>query len=119
MDQTRYFTDVFKKYTVFEGRAGLKEYWMFILSYIIISIILAILDSIIFDDSKVLGGLFCLAVFLPSLAVAVRRFHDTNRSGWYCLLALIPIVGWIIAIVFLAQEGQKEENTYGPVPPVV
>ncbi|MFI5963813.1 DUF805 domain-containing protein [Streptomyces asoensis] len=109
-----WYVDVLKKYAVFGGRARRQEYWMFTLFSVIISIVIAIIDSVI--GSSILGILYTLAVLLPSLGVAVRRLHDTDRSGWWILIGLIPLVGAIILIVFLATEGKQEPNQYGPNP---
>lgn len=98
----KYYTDVLKKYAVFDGRATRKEYWMFALINMLISIAISIVAGIIkFEALKTLYG---LAVFLPGLAVTARRLHDTNRSAWWMLLFFVPIVGWVVLIVFLAQE---------------
>ncbi|MFT6992069.1 MAG: uncharacterized membrane protein YhaH (DUF805 family) [Paraglaciecola sp.] len=104
-----YFTDALKKYADFTGRARRKEYWMFILIYLIINIVLAVLGL---DIISMLVG---LALLVPSISIAARRLHDTGRTGWWQLIALIPIVGFIILIVFLAQDGH-ETNDYGDNP---
>jgi uncharacterized membrane protein YhaH (DUF805 family) len=107
-----------KNYVGFSGRARRKEFWMFFLFNFIFSIAAAIIDQIIFRDSnlRLFSSLYSLAVLLPSLAVDVRRLHDTNRSGFWVFLALIPLVGAIILIVWFATEGQRSENKYGPDP---
>lgn len=110
--------DWFKKglrnYTNFSGRARRKEYWYFMLVYFAVIIIAAILDSIIFDTP---AGLFyvvaALGLFLPSLAVTIRRLHDTNRSGWMFLISFIPLIGSIILLVFLASDTKPESNQWG------
>ena len=116
----QWYTDVIKKYVEFSGRARRKEYWMFVLINVIISFILSILDRIIGTQSAtgfgLLSGIYSLAVLLPSLGVMVRRLHDTNRSGWWILLGLIPLVGGITLIVFTALEGTLGDNKYGPDP---
>jgi uncharacterized membrane protein YhaH (DUF805 family) len=115
----QWYTEVLKKYAVFSGRARRKEYWMFVLVSTIVSIVLAILDGILNTQSDngfgLLQGIYALAVLLPSLAVGVRRLHDTNRSGWWILIALTGI-GLIVLIVFYAQEGNPGDNQYGPDP---
>lgn len=110
-----WYVAVLKKYTVFQGRARRQEYWMFFLVNIIISIVIGIIDGLI-SDSTFLGLIYSLAVFLPSLAVAVRRLHDTDRSGWWVLIGLIPIIGFIVLLVFFAQEGNSEPNRFGSNP---
>lgn len=95
----------FTKYADFNGRATRPEYWWFILFTILAGAACSV-------ASQSLAALFQLAVLLPSLAAGARRLHDTNRSGWLQLLWLVPVVGWIIVIVFLAGEA-KEPNKYG------
>ncbi|MFF9360870.1 MULTISPECIES: DUF805 domain-containing protein [Streptomyces] len=109
-----WYVDVLKKYAVFSGRARRQEYWMFFLFNLIITIVLAIVDAAL--DTQVLQLVYGLAVLIPGLAVAVRRLHDTGRSGWWILISLIPLVGFIILLVFLASEGKPEANEYGPNP---
>lgn len=115
-----WYLTVLKKYAVFEGRANRPEYWYFFLFNLLISFGLGFVDGIagmVMDTGiGILGGLYSLFVLIPSLAVAVRRLHDTGRSGWWLLIALIPIVGTIILIVFLVQEGDPQANEYGPNP---
>ena len=89
-----WYFKVLKKYAVFGGRARRKEYWFFVLFSVIITIVLVIVDSMIgrFDSESGLGllsGIYSLAVFIPSVAVLVRRLHDTSRSGWWLLIALV------------------------------
>ena len=109
-----YYTDVLKKYAVFSGRARRKEYWMFTLINIIISIAISIVGSIV--GIKQLDGLYSLILFIPSLAVTARRLHDTDRSAWWMLLFFIPIFGWIPLIMFLAKDSQPGSNKYGSNP---
>ncbi|MGV9789742.1 DUF805 domain-containing protein [Streptomyces sp. NPDC004673] len=109
-----WYVDVLKKYAVFSGRARRQEYWMFTLFNLIISIVLSIVDNAL--DTQIIQTVYGLAVLLPSLAVGARRLHDTSRSGWWLLIGLIPLIGWIILIVFFASEGKAEANEYGPNP---
>lgn len=109
-----WYVDVLKKYAVFSGRARRQEYWMFFLFNLIIAIVLAVVGRII--GTSILSAVYSLAVLLPGLGVAVRRLHDTDRSGWWILIGLIPLVGAIILIVFLASEGKQQPNEYGPNP---
>ena len=87
------------KYADFGGRATRSEYWWFFLFIVLASLALSMV-------SNTLSALFSLATFVPSIAAATRRLHDTNRSGWWQLIALVPVVGLIVLIVFLAQEGK-------------
>lgn len=112
------------KYAQFEGRATRREFWSFVLVNAIVGIIISIVDSIIglHDNSFNLNSLYSLAVFIPSLALAVRRLHDIGKSGWWELLVLIPIIGWIVLLIFAIMESQPGANQYGPnvtnIPPV-
>jgi uncharacterized membrane protein YhaH (DUF805 family) len=113
-----WYVDVLKKYAVFSGRARRQEYWMFTLFSVIISIVLSIIDNVA-GTSPILGAIYSLVVLLPSLGVAVRRLHDTDRSGWWLLIGLVPLVGGIILLVFLASDGKPHENSHGPNPKLV
>lgn len=116
-----WYLEVLKQYAVFNGRARRKEYWYFLLFNIIISIILGVIDGVVGSFSPetgigLLGGIYALAVLIPGLAVSIRRLHDTNRSGWWLLLLLIPLIGPIVIIVFMATDSNPEENQYGANP---
>jgi uncharacterized membrane protein YhaH (DUF805 family) len=115
-----WYLEVLKKYAVFSGRARRKEYWMFTLFNVLISIVLAIVDRVLgFGENGgtgPLGALYSLAVLIPSLAVSVRRLHDTGRSGWWLLLGLVPCVGFIVLLIFMVQDSQPGANEYGPNP---
>ncbi|MEX0733596.1 MAG: DUF805 domain-containing protein [Steroidobacteraceae bacterium] len=117
----RWFLAVLKKYATFSGRAPRAEYWYFILFYFLILIGLSIIDSALGLYSGMygigpLGALFALSMFIPSLAVGVRRLHDIGRSGWWLLIGLIPLLGAIVLIVFAVQDSQPGTNEYGPNP---
>lgn len=111
--------DWFKKglrnYANFSGRAQRKEYWYFVLVQMGLVIIAMILDAIIFNSEI---GLFyivvALGLFLPGLAVTIRRLHDTSRSGWWFLISILPLIGSIILLVFLASDTKFETNQWGP-----
>jgi uncharacterized membrane protein YhaH (DUF805 family) len=108
-----WYIKVLKNYAVFEGRASRQEYWMFALFNILISIGIGVLTGFISvytkTDQTILGNIYSLAVLIPSIAVAIRRMHDTDRSGWWCI---VPIAGLIFAI----EAGQVGANKYGPDP---
>lgn len=107
----------FSKYATFSGRARRAEYWWFILFTILVSIPLGIIDGLMLNSEfGLLGNIWSLAVFLPTLAVGARRLHDTDRSGWWLLLYLVPIIGWIFLIVWSATPGNKGDNRFGPDP---
>ncbi|OPL14085.1 MAG: hypothetical protein AVO34_06205 [Firmicutes bacterium ML8_F2] len=112
-----WYLDVLKKYFVFQGRAHRTEYWMFTLFSVLVYIALMIIEGILGMGSEtglgLLSTLYSLAVLLPSLGVAVRRLHDTNRSGWWLLIGLVPIVGGIVLLVFMVMDSQPGSNQYG------
>jgi uncharacterized membrane protein YhaH (DUF805 family) len=104
-------------YTKFDGRARRKEYWMFAAVNAVANIAASIIDSIIgFDFIRPISMLYSLAILVPSLAVSFRRLHDIGKSGACIFLALIPIVGAIILILWAIKEGDKGDNQYGPDP---
>lgn len=112
-----------KKYAVFNGRARRKEYWYFVLFYFIFAyafVITALAIGTVVSGAgegvRILVGLYGLAMFVPSLAVSVRRLHDIDRSGWWLLLQLIPLVGSIVLLVWAAQDSSSGENRFGPNP---
>lgn len=94
------YVRVLKKYTIFEGRAGMREFWMFVL----VNLIFGLVANII---SPTLGMLYSLFVFLPSLAVAARRLHDAGRSGWWLLIGLVPFIGAIVLIILFVQPSKR------------
>ena len=96
----------FRKYAVFRGRASRSEYWFFVLFEILVYIVLMIADIIAFRGSmNVFSTLASLVLFLPALAVLVRRLHDTDRSAWWILIPFVPIIGSIWLIVLLCAVG--------------
>ena len=125
-----------RRYAVFQGRARPREYWMFFLFVVLVTILLTVVEALAgigngdtvrtIDDYGVsfysrpdmgwLSGLFSLAMLIPSIAVGVRRLHDTDRSGWWLLIAFVPLVGAIILFVFLVMGGTRGPNRFGPDP---
>jgi uncharacterized membrane protein YhaH (DUF805 family) len=111
------FQDVLRKYTVFKGRASRAEFWSFIVVSFFISMILTIFERFVVEfNSNILESLYSFAILIPSLAVYIRRLHDTNKSGWYLLLFFVPVIGWILLFVFLVEKGTEGENKYGENP---
>ncbi len=119
----------FGKYATFSGRAPRSEYWWFVVFLWLGSILSSLVDSVLFgtvtmgpgtfmaySDTAYLSATFSLATIIPTLAVAVRRLHDTDRSGWWLLVGLIPMIGMIVLIVFFATEGTRGDNRFGPDP---
>ena len=119
-----YYLDVLKKYAVFSGRAARKEYWMFVLWNFIIGVLLGIVVGVI-DNAinsqalTVVSYLYSLAVLIPSLAVGIRRLHDTGRSGWWVLIGFIPLIGAIVLFIFTVLDSQPGDNKYGSNPKIV
>lgn len=107
-------------YVNFDGRASRSEYWWWVLATIPMSFPFFILDVTFFgwgiEDPTWFQNIFAVAIFLPGLGVVFRRLHDSGRSGWWLLIGLIPCVGFIVLIVFLAQDGEPYPNQYGEVP---
>ena len=110
-----WYIQVLTKYAEFNGRARRSEYWYFVLINILVSIGIYIMDAVI-GTFGVLGLLYSLAILIPGLAVSVRRLHDTGRSGWNLLFALIPLIGAVILLIFFFQDSTDSENEYGANP---
>ena len=130
-----WYVKVLKQYVDFSGRARRREYWMFVLINVVILIVLSLIDTLLgtggfrvtsgggsfyaANSLGLLSGLYTLAVLLPSIAVTVRRLHDTDRTGWWILLGFIPIIGGIVLLVFYVLEGTRGPNRFGPDPKTV
>ncbi len=116
----KWFIDAMKKAFNFSDRSRRKEYWMFILATVIISIVLTIVDTVagleLAEDVGILSTLFSLAIIIPSISVTVRRLHDIGKSGWWVLIGLIPIVGFIVLLVFTVKDSEAAPNAYGKNP---
>ncbi|MCD0168786.1 DUF805 domain-containing protein [Deinococcus sp. 23YEL01] len=118
------FTEVItKKYGQVSGRARRREYWMYTLIYVLIASILIVIEEALgltvgdeLSHVGVLSNLFALAMFSPSLGVTIRRLHDTGRSGWWMLISIVPVIGWIAIIVFLVSDSAQGSNKWGPNP---
>jgi uncharacterized membrane protein YhaH (DUF805 family) len=111
-----------RRYADFQGRSRRKEYWLFVLGVFIAAIALSIVEAMVGLSGMVAGAygpltlIFFLAILIPAIAVQVRRFHDQDKSGWFVLLGLIPIIGGIIVLVFMCLEGTRGPNRFGPDP---
>jgi len=103
---------VLERYAQFTGRSRRAEFWWFALANVVISVVLNILVSIA-SIFVVLSIIYWLGTLIPGLAVGIRRLHDTDKSGWWILIALVPLVGAIVLIVFFATDGKPESNQYG------
>lgn len=119
-----WYLEALRKYAVFDGRARRMEYWMFVLFNCLIVVVLSVVDTVvgIFSLGNSIGaltGLYWLVVLVPSVAVTVRRLHDTDRSGWWALLALLPLLGTIVLFVFCVLDGTPGANRFGENPKAV
>ncbi|MFY8107869.1 MAG: DUF805 domain-containing protein [Bacteroidia bacterium] len=117
----KYYIKAFNNFSNFNGRARRKEYWMYLLFNLIFALVAIILDNafgLAFESIGygVIYLLYSLITFIPSLSVSVRRLHDKSKSGWYLLLAIIPIIGGIVLLFILAADGDPGENEYGMNP---
>jgi uncharacterized membrane protein YhaH (DUF805 family) len=112
MNFTQAIASAFSNYVNFSGRACRSEYWYWILFIVLAEIVTTIIDWAI--GVSVTTSLFGLATILPSLSVAVRRLHDLDRSGWWIFLSLIPIIGWIILLIWYCTKGTEGPNRFGP-----
>ncbi len=118
------YLEAFKKYATFTGRSRRKEYWTFALINLVISVLLSVIGSLPALASSegavmlfaILQALFFLVVLIPSLAVTVRRLHDSGKSGWWILIWFIPFIGVIVGLVFMLLDSQPGDNQYGPNP---
>lgn len=117
----KWYLAALKKYATFRGRASRSEFWFFTLFNLIAYIVLIFLDGMFgtFDEEGGIGllsGIYSLGVILPSFAVSVRRLHDTDRTGWWMLISLIPLIGTIVLFVFWCQKGTSGTNRFGDDP---
>jgi uncharacterized membrane protein YhaH (DUF805 family) len=116
-----WYLGVLKQYAVFKGRARRKEYWFFLLFNLIVSLALTVVDFMtgtldIELGMGLLSSLYSLAILIPSLAVTVRRLHDTDRTGWWLLIGIFPLIGAIVLLVFMLLDSQPGDNQYGANP---
>jgi len=105
----------FSKYADFHGRAARLEYWWFALFNALVSIVASIVDKDVIGV-PVVQAIVALALIVPTVAVAVRRLHDTNRSGWWLLIAVIPLIGGVALLVWFCLRGTEGDNRFGPAP---
>ncbi len=109
-----WYSHVIKNYCNFSGRASRQEYWMFVLFNIIFAFIAGFIDGII--DSQIFSTLYSLFVFIPSLSLTFRRLHDIDKSAWWILISLVPVVGGVVLFVFTVLPGTIGANRYGNDP---
>jgi uncharacterized membrane protein YhaH (DUF805 family) len=106
----------FDHYVKFDGRASRSAFWWWALFQAIVAIVALIVDYAIFNSPGVFYGLTALGLLLPSFSVAIRRLHDTDRSGWWLLIYLVPLIGAIVLLVFFLTGSDPGANRYGPGP---
>lgn len=110
---------VFSKYAVFRGRACRSEYWWFSLFMVVIAIAMNIVSLVFygrFNDLRAVSTIWTLATIIPGLAVQARRLHDIDRSGWWILLIFVPIIGWILLLIWYCTKGTAGSNRFGADP---
>ena len=117
-----WYLKVMKQYADFNGRARRKEYWMFLLFNIIFALVAMLVDNLLgmrINEQIPYGYLYLLyglATFIPGIAVGVRRLHDVGKSGWWYLIALIPLIGGLYLLYLFIQDGTPGSNEYGVNP---
>ena len=125
MNMTTAVSTVLGKYATFEGRASRSEYWWFILACFLLAIVVGIIEGAVlapmlgfeaFDPEagSPMSMIVSLALFLPTLAVAIRRLHDLDRSGWWYLIGFVPVIGFFVLIYWYVQPGTAGDNQFGP-----
>ncbi len=114
MNMSEAVRTVLSKYATFSGRAARPEFWWWVLATVLVSIVLNVLDHAAgMGELSPLSSLFGLFILVPQIAVAVRRLHDIDRSGWWLLIGLLPIVGWLVLLWFYIQPGTPGANRFG------
>lgn len=113
-----HYLNVFKQFFDFSGRATRTQYWMFFLIHLVVSVLLTLVDYFVLgsgleNGTGLLGGIYGLVAFIPGLAIAVRRLHDTGRTGFWILIALIPLLGFLLLILFFIQGSKPNANNWG------
>lgn len=111
MDFSQAISSGFDNYTNFRGRARRSEYWYWLLFNLLVSLGASIVDASI--RTSLVSALIGLALFIPGIAVTVRRLHDTDHSGWWIFISIIPIIGFIVLLIFFTKAGDPEPNRYG------
>jgi len=125
------FRDVVtKQYFAFDGRTARREFWYYVLAYVVIYIVVSFIEGIFWGGAayvphygyyyyfnpRPLTGLLTLALLLPSLGIAARRLHDIDRSAWWLLIGLIPVIGWLVLLYWYVQPGTTGTNQFGEIP---
>ncbi len=124
MDMVEAVKTVLSQYATFSGRAARPEYWWWVLAIFLLSIVIQAIDGAVVapllgfprfgvNAGQPLSAVVSLAILVPSIAVGVRRLHDSGRSGWWLLIGLIPVVGWLVLLYWLVQPTENGHNRYG------
>ncbi len=113
-----YYIQVLKQYANFKGRAARTEYWSFFVINLLMGFVMGGLDMVVhtsqfFDGGGLLATIYSFGVLIPNLAVAARRLHDTNRSGWWLLIGCIPVLGILVLLYFFFKPSQSGKNQFG------
>lgn len=113
-----YYTDAMRNYVVFAGRASRSQYWFFNLALFIMLVVGMVIDQMVGDTTRdepagIFTAIVYLAHMLPAIAVTVRRLHDTDRSGWWILAGLVPLIGQIALLVFMCKPSTPGVNRFG------
>ena len=109
----KHFIDAIQyQYGDFSGKATRKQFWMFQLCYVALYFAVTIVDGLIpaMEDIPFLAAVFALVTFIPATSITCRRLHDTGRSGWWQLIAFVPLVGWVVLLVFLVQAPRSNSG---------
>lgn len=107
------YKKMWKNYAVFSGRSTVRDYWMAVLFNFVISLAIGVVAGTL--NLGIVSVLYSIATIIPGLALVFRRLHDSNKSGWCILVNLIPVIGWIVMLVFLCQGSVNEGNNYGDI----
>ncbi|MBN8553649.1 MAG: DUF805 domain-containing protein [Caulobacterales bacterium] len=119
--------NAYRGYAQFDGRAGRREFWSFFVFFVVVGAVLSIVDNIFFGGSSISSGpgwsvtdgfqpltsIFGIVSLVPGVAVSIRRMHDIGKSGWWVLVGLIPLIGWIWLLILAAGQGDAEPNAHG------
>ncbi|USD51642.1 DUF805 domain-containing protein [Vibrio sp. SCSIO 43153] len=116
-----WYYKVILNYTNFNGRARRQEYWYFTLVNVLVNLVMGIIDRVIgsvmqMDNFGFFGVIYALFIMIPSIAVTVRRLHDSGRTGWWALIAFVPVIGILVLLYFLIQDSEEGSNQYGANP---
>jgi uncharacterized membrane protein YhaH (DUF805 family) len=116
-----WYYKVILNYTNFNGRARRQEYWYFTLVNVLVNLVMGIIDRVIgsvmqMDNFGFFGVIYALFIMIPSIAVTVRRLHDSGRVGWWALIAFVPVIGILVLLYFLIQDSEEGSNQYGVSP---